>query len=420
MRVPQRNHLIDLARVGSMLIVVIFHTLLWQILFVDGQIRVVPWAPGPVWWGISWICTIIPVFFVAAGYSNAVVVDTWRATSDAYAGFLTLRGTKLLGPLTLFVIVFTTIGSLAAWLGWPEQAATLSRQFAQLLWFLVTYLLLLAAAPLAVWIHDHWGGWIMLPLLAGVIAVDVAVRLTGDLELQWVNLLFAWPLAHQWGIAYHRGWFRGWRVPQLLGLLTAGAALIAVLVIGFGYPAAAVAWADIPVANLLPPTLVIVVLGWCQTVVLALLEKAGTADRLRERTARGVRLANALLLSVYLWHIPVIVMVGGALAGLTLLWPAASAFLLNPLLLVILVLAAVTVIVPLVARVEVRLIPNPGPGSPSTPLTLIGFAAFVAGIWAVWQFGAVLAPVDPAGATAVMTYLVGAGLLWRATTRTSG
>ncbi|HAM44074.1 MAG TPA: hypothetical protein DCM67_03485 [Propionibacteriaceae bacterium] len=417
---PQRNHLIDLARVGSMLIVVIFHTLLWQILFVDGQIQIVPWAPGPVWWAISWICTIIPVFFVAAGYSNAVVVDTWRATSDAYAGFLTLRGTKLLGPLTLFVLVFTTIGSLAAWLGWPEQAAALSRQFAQLLWFLVTYLLLLAAAPLAVWVHDHWGGWIMLPLLAGVIAVDVAVRLTGNLELQWVNLLFAWPLAHQWGIAYHRGWFRGWRVSPLLGLLTAGAALIAVLVIGFGYPAAAVAWADIPVANLLPPTLVIVVLGWCQTVVLALLEKAGTADRLRERTARGVRLANALLLSVYLWHIPVIVMVGGILAGLTLLWPAGSAVLLNPLLLVILVLAAVTGIVPLIARVEVRLIPTPGPGSPSTPLTLIGFAAFVVGIWAVWQFGAVLAPIDPAGATAVMTYLVGAGLLWRATTRTSG
>jgi len=403
-----------------MLIVVIFHTLLWQILFVDGQIQIVPWAPGPVWWAISWICTIIPVFFVAAGYSNAVVVDTWRATSDAYAGFLTLRGTKLLGPLTLFVLVFTTIGSLAAWLGWPEQAAALSRQFAQLLWFLVTYLLLLAAAPLAVWVHDHWGGWIMLPLLAGVIAVDVAVRLTGNLELQWVNLLFAWPLAHQWGIAYHRGWFRGWRVSPLLGLLTAGAALIAVLVIGFGYPAAAVAWADIPVANLLPPTLVIVVLGWCQTVVLALLEKAGTADRLRERTARGVRLANALLLSVYLWHIPVIVMVGGILAGLTLLWPAGSAVLLNPLLLVILVLAAVTGIVPLIARVEVRLIPTPGPGSPSTPLTLIGFAAFVVGIWAVWQFGAVLAPIDPAGATAVMTYLVGAGLLWRATTRTSG
>lgn len=403
-----------------MVIVVVFHTLLWQVLWANGRILVQPWAPGPVWWAISWICTIIPVFFVAAGYANAVVVDTWRATGERYAGFLTLRGSRLLGPMTLFVIVFSAIGTLAAWLGWPEQAAMLSRQFAQLLWFLVTYLLLLAGAPLAVRLHDRWGGWIMLPLLAGVIGVDVAVRLTGNLELQWVNLLFAWPLAHQWGIAYHRGWFRGWSVPTLLGALGGGIVAIAVLVFGFGYPAAAVAWADIPVANLLPPTLAIVVLGWCQTVVMAMLEKAQVADRLSARSARIVRVANALLLSVYLWHIPLIVVVGALLAGLTLLWPAAAPVLLNPLLLVVLELVAVSVVVPLIARVEVRMIPTPGPGSPATVLTLLGFTAFVVGIWAVWQFGAVLAPIDPAGATAVVTYLVGAGLLWRATTRTSG
>lgn len=403
-----------------MVIVVVFHTLLWQILWVDGRIQIQPWAPGPVWWAISWICTIIPVFFVAAGYANAVVVDTWRATGERYAGFLTLRGSKLLGPMTLFVIVFSAIGTVAAWLGWPEQAALLSRQFAQLLWFLVTYLLLLAGAPLAVYLHDRWGSWIMVPLLVGVIGVDLAVRLTGNLELQWVNLLFAWPLAHQWGIAYHRGWFRGWSVPALFGALSAGVVAIAGLVFGLGYPAAAVAWADIPVANLLPPTLAIVVLGWCQTVVMALLEKAQVADRLSARSARFVRMANALLLSVYLWHIPLIVVVGAILAGLTTLWPAAAPFFLNPLLLVVLELVAVSVFVPLIARVEVRMIPTPGPGSPATVLTLLGFAAFVVGIWAVWQFGAVMAPIDPAGTIAVMTYLVGAGLLWRATTRTSG
>lgn len=419
-RVPPRNHLIDLARVGSMVIVVVFHTLLWQILFVDGQIQVVPWAPGPVWWGVSWICTIIPVFFVAAGYSNAVVVDKWRSTGEPYAGFLTLRGSKLLGPMTLFIIVFTALGTAAAWLGWAEQAVVLSRQFAQLLWFLVTYLLLLAGAPLAVFLHDRWGGWVMVPLLAGVIAVDVAVRISGDLELQWVNLLFVWPLAHQWGIAYHRGWFRGWSPRILLAALGAGIALIALLVFRFGYPAAAVAWADIPVANLLPPTLAIALLGWCQTVVMAFLEKAQVADRLSERAARVVRIANALLLSVYLWHIPLIVAVGAILAGLTLLWPAAAPVLLNPVLFIVAELVAVSVVVPLIARVELRMIPTPTPGSPHRVLALIGFAAFVVGIWAVWQFGAVLTPIDPAGVTAVMTYLVGAGLLWRATTRTAG
>ncbi len=232
--VPRRNHLIDLARIGSMLIVVVFHALLWQVLLVGGQVRVVPWAPGPVLWAISWVATIIPVFFVAAGYANAVVVDTWRASGTSYGAFLTLRGSRLLGPMSFFLTVFTALGPAAAWAGWLPEAAALSRQFAQLLWFAVVYQLLLAAAPLAVRLHDRFGGWVMVPLLAGVVAVDAAVRLTGDLGLQWLNLAFAWPLAHQWGIAYHRGWFRTWPAGRLVGVVAAGAAGMAPLVTALG------------------------------------------------------------------------------------------------------------------------------------------------------------------------------------------
>jgi hypothetical protein len=403
-----------------MLIVIIFHTLLWQVLLVDGRIQVVPWAPGPVWWAISWICTIIPIFFVAAGYANAVVVDKWRASGDPYARFLTVRGSRILGPMTLFVTVFAALGSLGAWLGWADQAATLSRQFAQVLWFAVVYLLLLAAAPLAVRLHDSFGGWVMLPLLAALIAVDVAVRLTGNQDLQWLNLAFVWPLAHQWGIAYHRGWFRGWRISALFGLLGLGIALIAILVGWLHYPQAAVAWADVPVANLLPPTLAITLLGFCQTAVMALLEKFEVADRLSARAARVVRIANAMLLSVYLWHIPAIVACAGLLAGLTMLFPAAAGVLLNPGLLIVLVLAAVVLAVPQLARIELRLIPTPGAGQPHQGATVAGFAVFASGVWAIWQSGALLHPSDPMAGLALLWFFLGAWLLRRATTRTSG
>jgi hypothetical protein len=419
-RVPQRNHLIDLARVASMLIVVIFHTLLWQVLLVDGRIQVVPWAPGPVWWAISWICTIIPVFFVAAGYANAVVVDKWRASGAPYGAFLTLRGSRLLGPMTLFVVILATSTSVAAWLGWPDQAATLSKQFAQLLWFAVVYLLLLASAPLTVWLHDHLGGWIMLPLLAAIVGVDAAVRMTGDLSLQWVNLAFVWPLAHQWGIAYHRGWFRTWRMPILFALLSAGIVLISVLVTWLHYPAAAVAWADIPVANLLPPTLAITVLGFCQATVMALLEKRGVADRLSKRAARVVQITNALLLSVYLWHVPAIVVSAATLAGLSLLWPSAAPILLNPLLLIALVVAVVALAVPQIARVEARLIPTPGPGTPNNTAAILAFGVFASGIWAVWQSGVLIYPTYLAAGFALAWFLAGAWFLRRATMRTTG
>lgn len=416
---PERNHLIDLARISSMLIVVVFHSLLWQVLLVDGKPLVVPWAPGPVWWAISWITTIIPVFFVAAGYANAVVVDKWRATGAPYADFLTLRGSRLLGPMSLFLIVFTVIGTVAAWAGWLPEAAALSRQFAQVLWFAVVYQLLLAAAPVAVWLHDRAGAWVMLPLLAGVIGVDVAVRLTGDPGWAWINLAFAWPLAHQWGIAYHRGWFHTWPTGRLVAAISVAVLGIVALVFWAHYPPAAVAWADVLVANLLPPTLAIVVLGFIQTCVLGLLDRAGVAARLGERAGGLVRLANALLLTAYLWHIPAIVVSASLLLGLALGVPAAAPVLMNPLLLVVVVVVVVVLVVPLIARVEVRFIPKPGPGRAPQVLAVTGYALFAAGTWAVWQLGAVLHPGDLAAAVAVVAFAAGMGALHRATTRTS-
>lgn len=418
--VSQRNHLVDLARVASMVVVIVFHTLLWQILLVDGRVQVVPWAPGPVFWAISWVATIIPIFFVAAGFANAVVVDRWRTTGASYAAFLTLRGSRLLGPMTLFTAVFAAVGTIGAWTVSPTAAATLSREFAQLLWFAVVYLLLLGAAPLAVWLHDRLGGWVMLPLLIGVVAVDAAVRVTGDLGLQWVNLAFVWPLAHQWGIAYHRGWFRTWRPATLLGLLALGAAVIAGLVWLLGYPPAAVAWADVLVANLLPPTLAITVLGLCQTIVLALLQRAQVADRLSERVLGVVRVANALLLSAYLWHIPAIVLGAGILVGLSLLFPPVAVVLMNPLVLIVVVLAIVIVAVPQIARCEVQLIPAHGDGEPRPVTAWLGYALFVIGVWSVWQFGALLHPAEPAAGLALLVFALGVWLFRRATIRTSG
>ncbi len=417
---PERNHLIDLARVGSVLVVVVFHALLWQVLLVDGQVRVVPWAPGPVLWAISWVGTIIPVFFVAAGYANAVVVDKWRAAGDSYGEFLTLRGSRLLGPMTLFVAVFTLIGSMAAWLGQQREAEQLSRQFAQLLWFAVVYLLLLAAAPLAVRLHDRFGGWVLLPLALATIAVDVVVRATGDLGLQWLNLAFVWPLAHQWGIAYHRGWFRDWPGRRLVVLFAAGAAVIATLVFGLGYPPAAVAWADVLVANLQPPTVAIAVLGLAQTCGLGLVERAGLADRLPARVLSLVRVANALLLTVYLWHIPAIVVAASLLVGLSLALPAAATVLMHPLLLVLVVLVVVAAGAPLLARLELRLIPSRASGAPRPGWAEAAYALFAAGTWAVWQWGAVLHPATPLAVAAVALFAVGVVALRRVTTHPAG
>jgi hypothetical protein len=407
----RRNLLIDLARVGSVAVVVVFHTLLWQLRWSpEAGIAVVPWAPGPVWWFLSWFLAIIPVFFVAAGFANAVVVDSARARGTGYPRFLLERGTRLTGPLTLFGAFFVLASSVPAWAGMLDAAVSLSRQFAQLLWFLVVYLVLLLASPALVAAFDRWGWLSLLPLAVGAVAVDVVARQPGLDGLQWLNLFLAWPLAHQWGIAYHRGWFRGWPAPAGWAGVAAAAAGIAVLVFGLGYPPAAVAWADVLVANLQPPTVAALVMGFGQACLLGLAQRAGVFAEPGERGRTLLVALNALLFTVYLWHIPVFVRAGGRLAGATLLWPAAAGLLLQPLLWLVLVLAGLAALVPLVARLEWRLIPRVAPEAGSPAVTVAGFAVLLAGTTAVWLSGAVVHPGAPASSVAVA--LLVTGLVW--------
>ncbi|MGB7963866.1 MAG: acyltransferase family protein [Propionicimonas sp.] len=409
-----RNHLIDLARVGSVVVVVIFHTLLWVIEMVDGQITVVPWAPGPGWWFASWFFAIIPVFFVAAGFANTVIVDGARARGITWSRYLVERGTRLVGPLSLFIAVFVLVSSVPAWFGALGPATALSRQFAQLLWFLVVHFGLLLGAPLLVGVFDRFGAWSMLPLVALAVAVDVVVRQTGQFDLQWLNLAVIWPLAHQCGVAYHRGWFRHWSVWRNLLLLAGCAALLVAMVFGLDYPPAAVAWADVLVANLQPPTVAVLVLGLAQASALGLAEHHGLAGDLPVRWLTPLRVANALLFTVYLWHIPVIVLAGAILAGGALLWPGAASALLSQPVFLVLVLSLVLGLVPMIGRLEWRLIPPMAPDAPGRGRAPLAFVVLWAGVTAVWQCGAVIHPEALASTASVGLLFAGIALVSRA------
>ncbi|MDR1853120.1 MAG: acyltransferase [Propionibacteriaceae bacterium] len=381
----QRNHLIDFARVFSMVIVVTFHSLLYSITDDGGKISVIPWGPGPWLWIVSWGLAIIPIFFVAAGYANAVVVQHGRDRGETYFEFLALRGGKLLGPLTLFTIVYIVVSSVPAWFGLESEA--LSKQFAMLLWFLVVYLGLLAASPLLVRAHERFHGFEMLPFLALTIVTDSLAALWQNPNLLWLNLAFVWPLAHQWGIAYYYGWFRTWRIRWQALLALASAGMIAVLVFGFGYPSTAVGFADQPQNNLLPPTTAAIAMGLMQTCVLGILQRLGVAKTLSEKASYRLRVANALALSTYLWHIPMIVLSAAICAALALAFPAIGPVVLSKVFWTLATWALVLTIVPLIARFELRFIPKQG--IPRPWLVCFGYGLVFVGVFEMWQHGAV-------------------------------
>lgn len=408
-----RNHVVDIARAVSVVVVVLFHGLLYQIRLGAGGPEVVPWAPGVTWWVISWFAMVMPVFFIAGGFAHALLVDRAAREASGYGRFLANRGRRLVGPLILFVSVSAVVSTAAAWAGWAAEASAFSKQVMQLLWFVTVYLAIVAAAPLMVRLHDRWGWPVMAALVLAAGGVDAWSFVVDDHQVRNLNMLLVWPLVHQLGIAYHRGWFRRGPVWQPWAAIVGGLAGVVALVGWGGYPLAAVGFADLPIANVQPPTLAMASLALAQAGLLGLVERSGALASVGPRTGRVISLVNALMVTTYLWHIPVIFLTGGLLLGLSLVWPAAAPVLLFQLTVALVSLAAVAALVPWVGRLEYRLIPPLG-AVQDTRVAVVAFAMLLAGTALVWQDGVVLHPTSPASTLGVTLVWAGSWVMARA------
>ncbi len=411
---PPRNHVIDTARAASVVIVVVFHSLLYQVRLIDGRPAMIPWAPEHwPWWPLSWPFMIIPIFFVAGGYAHALVVDRHRAAGASYGAYLAGRGHRLVGPLLLFVTVIAVASSAAAWAGWLTPAVEGTRALMQLLWFISVYLVIVAAAPAAVTAHDRWGWRPMAVLFVAAAAVDAWSFAAEAFWLRNINMLLVWPLVHQLGIAYHRGWFRTGPARRAWAALGGGAAAIAVLVFGLGYPGSSVGLADLPIANVQPPTIAMVALALAQCGVLGLVEAGGRLAALPRRLEWLLGAVNALMMSVYLWHIGAIAIAAGLLLALSLAAPAASGVALAQPTVAALTLIIVVAVVPQIARLEARLVAPLG-ATPDTAGAVAAYAVLVAGTGLVWQAGTVVHPAAPLSTAGVGLVWAGVWLMRRA------
>lgn len=414
-----RNHVIDVARAASVVVVVVFHGLLYQIRLEDGRPVVVPWA-APSWlYPLTWVLMIMPLFFVAGGYAHTLVVDRMQRLGQDYAHFLASRGRRLVGPLIGFVTVCAAVATAFAWAGQLQAASELSRQLMQLLWFITVYLVIVALAPTMVRLHDALGVRVMIVLAVAAALIDAWSFRAGDPTIRNANLVVVWPLVHQMGIAYYRGWWRRgpWWVPW--ASLAGGAAGVAVAVFVFGYPPTSVGFADLPFANVQPPTVAMALLALAQCGALGLVERSGVLASLPERRERFLGMLNALMVTVYLWHIPVIFLAGGLLLAVALALPSAAPVLLFPLTVGVTALALLTIVAPLIGRLDLALIPPLGERQDGRVAALAYGVLFV-GTLAVWQGGTVLHPQRPVSTVGVLAIWLGSWLMSHASDRRDG
>jgi fucose 4-O-acetylase-like acetyltransferase len=312
----KRDLTLDLARVFCVLLVVAIHLMFVGVgrnasgaLSVSMPLDTLSWFPLATWGG-----QIMPLFFVVGGFASLTAWRSLGRRGGTAADYIRNRVLRLAQPaLPLFIFYVVVLGAATLLAIDPILLSTVAKGAGSPLWFLAAYVLCQAFVPLLAGWHARAPKLTLVALLAGAIIVDAARYSTGITLLGLANLFFVWLLVQQIGFWYADGWFARRTPWQLVLLAVASFASLIPLTVAGPYDT------DMLV-NLNPPTLPLVALALGQACVLRLLHPL-LSRLMRARVAKGiVFLIGSRLMTVYLWHLPVIII----LTGVALLIPGAS------------------------------------------------------------------------------------------------
>lgn len=422
-----RDRYVDLLRAVAIAAVVTGHWLALQATYDGGLhgvsvLEAAPWSRP-----LTWSFQVMPVFFLVGGFANAASLTSHRRHGGDATGWTLRRTGRLVRPTTALLAVLTAAALVAEVAGAdPALVATATWLAGIPLWFLVAYLAVVVLTPPMHALHRRWGLAVPVVLTALVGVGDLA-RLT--LRTPYAgegNFLFAWLAVHQLGFAWQDGRLPPRRAVALPLALLGSAALVALTVFG-PYPISMVGVAGQEIQNTSPPTLALLALAAAQTGFALLLYGPAT------RWLRGIRpwtavvAVNAVILTLFLWHMT------AAVLGVLLLYPTGLfpqpplgsvpwLLLRLPWLAVLTLILGLLVVAfgPVERRAGPRGRPEGGTGALTTILTASGVTGVLAGLLGI----AVAGPGrhGPAGppAAALAAYFAGAAVLRLARLRAAG
>ncbi|MCR4526466.1 acyltransferase [Kocuria rhizophila] len=311
---PDRDPAVDAARVACVITVVCLHVLMVTITRdpASGEIRsvLVPTLQPWYWWA-TWLLQVMPLFFVVGGAATAGAWRRRRARGVAAGEYVRERTLRLVQPAAVLWCALALVAGAALAAGVPYELVTFALSgMGMALWFLAAYLICQALTPLLMRMHEQMGWVWCWFLLSGTVAVDLVRMATGQQWWGLLNMAFVWPLVQQLGFFRADGWFAA-RSRVTLVALAAGAYLL------LGVCAASGAYAPDMLTNLNPPTVCMVLLGVAQACLLEVFSPA-LRRLMRWRPAQVVaHVVGTRALTIYLWHLPLVVAVMAAwfLAG---------------------------------------------------------------------------------------------------------
>ena len=347
-RPRSRDGAVDLARAWCLIVVVAMHALMVGV-SVDASGPVLQNAldSWPALAPFTWFAQIMPLFFVLGGFSAFTQYTALSLRGVTASAFVALRMRRLLRPAVAAIAAMVIVLAVLTVVGVPGSLVAIAGfRLSQPLWFLGVYALTTALVPLALAAHRRSAYATATVLALAVVSVDVVRAATGIAAFGFVNLLFVWLLVQQLGF-----WLAEDRLPHgrlaLLALAAGAYAALAVLC-GFG------AFSFDLLSDLNPPSFALVLLGVGQLVLFRLL--APTLRRMHAvRPVNSVATwINARSLTVYLWHMLVLVLMAGALllSGASLPTPLSGTWWESRPVWLLCVVASVGLVTALTARWE--------------------------------------------------------------------
>ena len=315
--VQERNPAVDLCRVSAVVVVVLGHWLMQGLSLADGRLVRTGMlsVTESAWWThpATWLLQVMPVLFLVGGYGS---LRSWRRARQEgvpYAAWLQRRTVRISMPLVPLLLLWAALGPAAGPLGLSTHWLRIADRASLVpLWFLAVYLVMVATTPLSAraWERYRFGSVAVPALGAGL--VDLVSLWSGWEVLGALNLVLVWGTLHQLGHAWSDGAVQG----RLAGWTLAGLGSLAcfVLVRWGPYGVSMVGVSGFGVDNAAPPRVTLLLLGLAQAGVAVALEASlrRLAGRPAVRAVLG--LLGPRLVTVYLWHLPVL----AALAGVAL------------------------------------------------------------------------------------------------------
>ncbi|MFC4017613.1 acyltransferase [Micromonospora sp. GCM10011542] len=329
-----RERVVDLLRALAIVMVVLGH---WAVAAIGydaagrptgrSALGELPWA-----YPLTWVAQVMPVFFLVGGYANAASLTARQARGGDATGWLLDRGARLLRPTSALLLVLAGGALVARIVGArPDEIRTVVWFATIPLWFLAAYLFVVPLTPVMYALHRRFGLLVPLALVA-LVAVGDLGRLVGPGTLAYGNYLFGWLAVHQLGFAWHdarsapehdRRGPRSRRLPPTrrvgLPLLLGGLGAALVLTVVGPYPISMLNMPGVRLDNAAPPSLALLALATAQLGLILLLRDRAERWLHRPRPWQAVIAVNAVVLTVFLWHLTAVILLVGALDAVHLL-----------------------------------------------------------------------------------------------------